>query len=50
MGLVVEEEEDDFGNDLEFGAFDNEDGDVVIERSDAGDDEAEEAAAESNDD
>jgi len=50
MGLVVEEEEDDFGNDLEFGAFDNEDGDVVIERSDAGDDEAEEAAAESDDD
>ena len=53
LGLIVEEEEDDFGNDLEFGAFDNEDGDVVIERSDAGDDEApaeEEAAAESEDD
>jgi len=34
LGLIVEEEEDDFGNDLEFGAFDNEDGDVVITRSD----------------
>jgi large subunit ribosomal protein L9 len=45
LGLVVEEEEDDFGNDLEFGAFDNEDGDVVIERSDADEAPAEEAAA-----
>ena len=38
LGLVIEEEEDDFGNDLEFGAFDNEDADVVIQRSDADDD------------
>ena len=53
LGLVVEEEEDDFGNDLEFGAFDNEDGDVVITRSDADDDAeapAEEAAAVDTDD
>lgn len=40
MGLVVEEEEDDFGDDLEFGAFDNEDGDVVITSSDADEDDA----------
>ena len=37
LGLTVEEEEDDFGQDLEFGAFDNEDGDVRITRSDEDD-------------
>ncbi|CAI8345100.1 MAG: 50S ribosomal protein L9 [Rhodospirillaceae bacterium] len=37
LGLIVEEEEDDFGQDLEFGAFDNEDGDVRITRSDEDD-------------
>ena len=36
LGLTVEEE-DDFGQDLEFGAFDNEDGDVRITRSDEDD-------------
>ena len=41
LGLTVEEEEDDFGQDLEFGAFDNEDGDVRITRSDADDAPAE---------
>jgi len=47
LGLVIEEEEDDFGNDLEFGAFDNEDADVVIQRSDADDDDgADDAPAE----
>ena len=50
LGLVVEEEEDDFGDDLEFGAFDNEDGDVVITRSDDEDPAAEEAAAEESED
>lgn len=49
LGLVVEEEEDDFGDDLEFGAFDNEDGDVVITRSDD-EEPAEEAAAEESED
>ena len=39
--LMDEEEEDDFGQDLEFGAFDNEDGDVRITRSDADDAPAE---------
>jgi large subunit ribosomal protein L9 len=46
LGLIVEEEEDDFGNDLEFGAFDNEDGDVVITRSDDDAPAADEADAE----
>jgi large subunit ribosomal protein L9 len=55
LGLIVEEEEDDFGNDLEFGAFDNEDGDVVITRSDddapaAAEEEAEAPAEESEED
>ena len=50
LGLVVEEEEDDFGDDLEFGAFDNEDGDVVITRSDDEEPAAEEAAAEESED
>ena len=36
LGLTVEEE-DDFGQDLEFGAFDNEYGDVRITRSDEDD-------------
>ena len=49
LGLVVEEEEDDFGDDLEFGAFDNEDGNVVITRSDD-EEPAEEAAAEESED
>ncbi len=57
LGLIVEEEEDDFGQDLEFGAFDNEDADVRVTRSDEDNDEAsaeseppaEEAVAESSD-
>jgi len=49
-GLVIEEEEDDFGSDLEFGAFDNEDNDVVIKRSDEDDAPADEAPAASDDD
>lgn len=49
LGLVVEEEEDDFGDDLEFGAFDNEDGDVVITRSDDEEPAEEAAAGESED-